>query len=111
MTKADIHPEHVSLDWIAATERLTERLKELGISRLSDDLGISYDEKTEGCILYDNLSAYSPRKVLVLTAAETWALADYHLDGHCKCGQEIPQAHYVCRTCLDEALHAYGLCV
>ena len=105
MTKSDIHPEHISPDYHEMVDRLTE----LRITQLSDDVGVKYDPRTEGVTMYANLQAYTPQAVGTLADYEMWALVDWWLDGHCKCGNEISQAHYICRNCLDEALNAYGL--
>ena len=105
MTKPDIHPEHVSPDYL----EIEARLEELGITKLSDDIGVSFDAETENVTLHDNLHAYTPRNVHTLTDFEMWALINYWIDGHCLCGSEIPQAHYLCRNCLDEAIHNHGL--
>jgi hypothetical protein len=102
MTKADIHPEHVHPDY----EAMTERLEELGITRLSDDLGISFDERTDNAILWDHLQAHSPWKVHVINGDEMWELVFWWVDKHCLCGEEIPKDQ-ICQ-CLDQAFAAYG---
>jgi hypothetical protein len=104
VTKADIHPEHVYPDY----QEIEDRLAELGITRLSDDIGIGYDERSGSGVLYTNLHAYTPHRAMILTDYEMWKLVNYWLDGHCPCGEQIPGAHYLCRTCLDEANAAWG---
>lgn len=107
MTKADIHPEHVIPDYL----EVEARLNELGIRKLSDGdgTGASFDLATERTTLHDNLRAYTPRNIHTLTDFEMWDLVNWWLDGHCLCGNEIPQGHYLCRNCLDEAIHNHGL--
>ena len=100
MAKASKHPD---------CKAITGRLEELGINKLSDDLGASVDEHTDGAVLHDNLQAYSPRKITVLTDDEMWALVDWWIDGYCPCGNEIPLGHYLCRDCMNEAVTNQGI--
>lgn len=75
-----------------------------GIHRLSDELGTTYNSDNDSVRLYDNIEAYSPRRITMLTSEEMGELITFYLDGCCPvCFSEMPDGDIICDSCFSDA--------
>ena len=74
------------------------------LDRIDDEISADYNESRQTVGIYDNRDSSPPQIITVLTEEQMWAINNWWMDGHCICGNEIPQGDYLCSNCLDEAI-------